>query len=130
MKRILKINMLLCTLIMMLGAICLSGCDKDNEILGKDVYRGYIERTIVYGLPSQFIISVIQGPYDDKIPFKEGEKIMPAKGMSILAIIDDPSSLSLEVKQKILFRVISSKKNSGTMEDPILKCKIEILKKY
>ena len=40
MKRELKIGILLWSLLFALGTIGLSGCDKDDEHLGEDVYHG------------------------------------------------------------------------------------------
>jgi len=124
MKRELKIGILLWSLLFALGTIGLSGCDKDDEHLGEDVYQGYIQETT----PGVFTIRVTYSPYDS------GD--MPFTNELITCSIPDSPDLDVKVNQKLSFQIISAEwidkfvSFSYPPEDPTWRCEIKIIKLY
>lgn len=123
MKRELKIGILLWSLLFALGTIGLSGCDKDDEYLGEDVYQGYVQKST----PGACTIKVTYSPYD------RGE--MPFTNELITCSLPDSPDLKLKVNQKLSFQIISAEGliipfiyDSTTY--PSWRCKIKVIKLY
>ena len=115
---------------MALIAIGLGGCDKDDELLellGGDVYKGYIQEVN----PGAFLIRVTYSPYNRRDP----DLSMPIKNELMYGYTTDSPDLELKVNQKLLFRIISAK---GLIIPcfydpttyPSWRCEIKIIKIY
>ena len=104
MKRKLKISIILWSLLLALGTIGLSGCDKDEDYWGKYVYQGNIVE--VNTSDNIMTIRVIDAtPHDDKSYDTEFKLL---EGMRILVRIDDFPDITFEKNQKLSFKVISA----------------------
>lgn len=113
------------SLLFALGTIGLSGCDKDDEHLGEDVYQGYIQDIMC----DDFFIKVVEAPYVANLTDKT-----PQKGHLISVSSDDFSDYDLKIQQKISFRIISAQQQvihpDFLLEDPNWICEIAIIKIY
>ncbi len=129
MKQKLKIGLLLWSLIMLLGAIGLEGCDKDDDFskddFSKEVYEGYVQKAI----PGTFTIKVTHSPYNDK----DADINMPGINQLMYGYISDSPEVELEVNQKLSFIILSAKALYTLYpydDEPLWKCEIKILKRY
>ena len=110
---------------MLLGAIGLDGCDKDDDFskddFSKDVYQGCVQKA----LPGAFTIKITYSPYDNED--------MPFTNELISCTTPDSPDLELKVDQKLSFRIESAESLPmlhlyGPDTCPSWKCKIKILK--
>lgn len=129
MKQKLKIGILLWSLLFALGTIGLSGCDKDDEHFGDDVYQGYVQETT----PGALTIKVTYSPYDHR----ETNLHMPHKNELIMyGFTPDSQNLELKVDQKLSFQIISAEWIDQFVpfnyppKYPLWRCEIKIIKLY
>lgn len=131
MKRKIKIGTLLWSLLFALGTIGLSGCDKDDEYLGEDVYEGYIvDKGNLKDIgqdPDEIIIKITNTPFN----ITE----MPKKDELLSVSLADFPTPDLKVNQKLSFNILSAK--GRVIPDlytstgfPSWVCKIQIIKLY
>ena len=134
MKQKLKIGLLLWSLIMLLGAIGLGGCDKDDDFskddfskddFSKEVYEGYVQKAV----SGVFTIKVTYSPFNDK----DADINMPGINQLMYGYISDSPEVELEFNQKLSFIILSAKALYTLYpydDEPLWKCEIKILKQY
>lgn len=124
MKQRLKIGILFWSLAIILGAIGLWGCNKDDEYIEENVYKGYIQD--IYQDGDLFTIRVTKASSNQK-------NEMPEKNDLISITLSDFPNLDLKTQQKLSFRIISaSPQIINCMQTPDQQitwhCKISIIK--
>lgn len=118
MKQKLKIGLLLWSLIMLLGAIGLGGCDKDDDF-SKGIYQGYVMN--MDQDHGYFTIKITNSPYNvSKMPVID----------DIIEVWEYPSNMDFEVQQELSFKIISAERLLlilTNFDDVKWKCNILIL---